>query len=224
MASRRQWVEDLQEKIRFEGRIFSVQVRSTVWRYRIDNRTHRSVGYNLFLVGTAGTKDDAPEERAFSVAISEKQQAAFQFHIGDQLKGTAWTKLHPEREYADYYRAGALKKTPAGELPADDAPPPWLSEVPDLATYNDRGARMLDVRCYKAGCFQCKWAAMSNVTIEYDFGVTQKHRFESFCYGPKSCKLYRMGRARAVPYKGKGSVLDEGWLDEMFTEHRDPDD
>ena len=61
----------------------------------------------------------------------------------------------------------------------------------------------------KNECFQCKWAAMANVAIEYDFGVSQKHRFESFCYGPKNCKLYKMGRARSVPYKGRGRVLDE---------------
>lgn len=32
---------------------------------------------------------------------------------------------------------------------------------------------------------------MANVTIEYNWGVTRKYRFESFCYGPKNCKLYK---------------------------------
>jgi len=29
-----------------------------------------------------------------------------------------------------------------------------------------------------------------------------------------------MGRARAVPYKGMGSVHDEGWLDDICFENR----
>ena len=31
---------------------------------------------------------------------------------------------------------------------------------------------------------------MAAVEIEYNWGVSKKYRFESFCYGPKSCKLY----------------------------------
>jgi len=42
-----------QEKIEFSGIIRSVQPRSNVWRYRLDNRTHSMTGYNLFLTGTA---------------------------------------------------------------------------------------------------------------------------------------------------------------------------
>ena len=60
--------------------------------------------------------------------------------------------------------------------------------------------------------------------IEYNWGVTQKFRFESFCYGPKNCKLYKMGKPRAVPYKDCGSSYDEGWLDEICTENRDWDE
>ena len=50
-------------------------------------------------------------------------------------------------------------------------------------------------------------------------------RFETFCYGPLSCKYYSMGPARAVPYKGVSGVKDEGWLDEICVEYRlDPDE
>jgi len=199
--------ETIQRKIKFEGRIVSVQVRSTVWRYLLDNRTHREIGYNLFLKGKAGgetdplseidgqaeNEDQEYTEDSFTVAISEKQQDKFRFHIGDFIKGTAWTKKYPKWEYADYYRAGSLKKILPGDLLPDPSPP-WMSEVPDLETYAWRGARMLDGRCYKGKCFQCKWAAMANVTIEYDFGVSQKFRFESYCYGPKNCKFYKNGK------------------------------
>ena len=42
-----------QRKVSFQGIIKSVQPRSNVWRYRLDNRTHSMTGYNLFLTGIA---------------------------------------------------------------------------------------------------------------------------------------------------------------------------
>ena len=64
-----------------------------------------------------------------------------------------------------------------------------LIPIPDMQTYEWRGARMLSLSCWKGKCFQCMWANMENVTIKYDWGKIQKHRFESFCYGPKTCKF-----------------------------------
>ena len=57
--------ENLTKKITFSGIIKSVQPRSNVWRYRLDNLTHGMTGYNLFLEGTADCRDGA-----FAVAIS----------------------------------------------------------------------------------------------------------------------------------------------------------
>lgn len=211
--------EQIPEKITFQGLIRSVQPRSNVWRYRLDNRTHSLTGYNLFLTGVAnGVEGD------FSIAISEKQQEKLRAHIGDGIKGTAWTKKYPEWEYADYYRAGALKKLSAATASEEENGVPWTGEVPELAVYDWRGCRMLDKSRWKGKCHSCKWACMANVTIEYNWGVSQKFRFESFCYGPKSCKNYAMGRPRAVPYKDCGSSYDDGWLDDICTENRDWDD
>lgn len=84
--------------------------------------------------------------------------------------GTAWTKKYPELEYADYYRAGSLKKIAEADVfDADQAP--WISVVPDLETCGWRGARMLDAKCWKNKCFLCKWAAMANVAIEDQFRI-----------------------------------------------------
>ncbi len=220
--------EEGQCKIWFSGEVISIQVRSTVWRYLTDNRTHREIGYNLFLCGDAEgdpqLKDVDEKERAFSVAISEKQMHSLQLHICDTIQGTAWTEMYPENEYADYYRAGALKKVQGGSF-IQRGVPPWIGNVPNLETYAWRGARQLDTRCYKGKCFPCMWAAMANVSIEYNWDTgLQKHRFESFCYGPKSCKYYKMGRARAVSCKGMGTAYDDGCLDEIFTENRGEDD
>lgn len=205
-----------QEKIKWQGAIVAIQPRTRVWRYLTDNRTHYHIGYNLFLDGTANGFDGR-----FAVAISEKQQQIGGFRIGDILRGTAWTKQYPEREYADYYRAGALKRIAAATDSTIPAPPPWIMPPPDMNVYEARGARMLSQSLWKSRCFQCVWAAMANVEIMWDFDRSiSKYRFESFCYGPKSCRLYKMGRPRAVPYKGRGSSLDEGWLDEICTESR----
>ena len=52
----------------------------------------------------------------------------------------------------------------------------------------------------------------------------KKYRFETFCYGPKSCSLYRAGPQRKVPGR-RGMVWEEGdWVDEEETAHRDPDE
>ena len=211
--------KNTQEKIEFSGTIRSVQPRSNVWRYRLDNRTHSMTGYNIFLKGIAES-----EEKDFVVAISEKQQQKFRFHIGDEISCTAWTKMYPKLEYADYYRVGGLKKLSEAPMPDEDAKSPWVGEVPDLSVYDWRGCRMLAAASWKSKCFKCKWACMANVAIEYNWGVTQKFRYESFCYGPKSCKLYKMGKPRAVPYKHCGSSYDEGWLDDICTERRGEDE
>ena len=208
-----------QIKIEWQGRIISIQPRTTVWRYWIDNRTHSHVGYNLFFDGNSNET-----EGPFSIAISEKQMQGGNFRIDDIVKGTAWTKKYPEWEYADFYRAGALKRIYETPAEPSSAPPPWKIAPPDLQTYEWRGARMLSRSCWQGKCFQCVWANMANVTIEFDWGQSQKWRFESFCYGPKSCKFYNMGKARSVPYKGRGSSLDDGDLDEICTENRGCDD
>ena len=101
-------------------------------------------------------------------------------HIGDVIKGTGWTKMHPELEYADYYRAGGLKKLSAAEVIENEKGAPWTGEVPALSVYEWRGCRMLDKKRWGSKCKTCKWACMANVTIEYNWGVSQKFRFETF--------------------------------------------
>lgn len=206
-------------KMKWQGRIISIQPRTRVWRYVTDNRTHYHIGYNFFLEGTS----DEGLER-FVVAVSEKQQLKDDFRIGDIISGTAWTKKYPEREYADYYRAGALKISERSTV-LEETSCPWTGSLPEMEVYADRGARMLSKSRWNGKCFTCYYATMSNVEIQWDFDRDiKKYRFESFCYGPKSCKHYKPGRDRSVPYKGRDSALDTGWLDDICTENRDWDD
>ena len=199
-------MKDDSQKITWSGVITSIQPRTRVWRYLTDNRTHYHIGYNLFLDGSADGED-----KQFVVAISEKQQQNGRYGIGDVINGTAWTKQYPEREFADYYRAGALNCDSRNEIPTMISPPPWIMQPPDMATYEWRGARMLSKSQWQGKCFKCVWATMSNIDIIWDFDrKISKYRYESFCYGPKSCKYYKMGKARSVPYRNRDSSLDEG--------------
>ena len=207
-------------KINWQGQIQSIQPRTRVWRYLTDNRTHYLLGYNFFIIG----QSDPLRER-FTVAISEKQQMTGMFKIGDYVEGTAWTKQNPEREFADYYRAGSLKLLQRADGSNIKLPPPWVIQPPSLRTYEERGARMLSKSLWAAKCFTCVWANMANVEIQWDFDRNiKRYRFESFCYGPKSCKYYKMGRPRSVPYRNRGSSLDTGFLDELCTEGRGDDE
>jgi hypothetical protein len=52
----------------------------------------------------------------------------------------------------------------------------------------------------------------------------KRYRFESFCYGPKACPLYRPGRIGIAPGR-KGMVWEEeDWVDEQDTAHRSMDE
>jgi hypothetical protein len=212
--------ENTSLKVNWQGEIVSIQPRARVWRYLSDNRTHYLLGYNLFLSGSS-----SEGKNQFSVAISEKQQQKGMFRIGDVVEGTAWTKKYEEREFADYYRAGSLKILGRGTPDLIKSTPPWIIDIPEMRTYEERGARMLSKSLWKTKCFKCVWANMSNVEIQWDFDKNiKKYRFETFCYGPKSCRLYKMGRPRSVPYKNRDSAVDDGYLDELCTQGRDDDD
>ena len=134
-------------------------------------------------------------------------------------------------EYTDYSSKVPVRYlydgTPIPRVKSADYPgPPWKMEVPSLEIYAWRGGRMLSKASWKGKCFQCIWANMANVTVQYDFDRNLvRNRFETFCYGPLSCKYYSMGPARAVPYKGMSGVKDQGWLDEICVQYRtDPDE
>ena len=91
--------------------------------------------------------------------------------------------------------------------------------------YEERGARLLSKSLWKTKCFKCIWANMANVEIQFDFDKNiKKYRFETFCYGPYSCGFYKMGRPRCVPYKNRGSAIDDGSLDGLCTEGRGEED
>jgi hypothetical protein len=52
----------------------------------------------------------------------------------------------------------------------------------------------------------------------------RRYRTEAFCFGPKSCQLYRPGRPRIVPGRRGMSWVEEDWIDEENTRDRGPDE
>jgi len=206
-------------RARWQGELQSVQCRAWVWRYQLDNRTHHHLGFNLWVRGEC----DGPVGR-FIVAVSDRQHAKMQFRIGDVVKGTAWACIEAKHEIADFYRAGGLKVLSRGDAQSDTPGPPFTHLLPPIETYRERGARMLSAKRWRKQCFSCMWANKSAVEIEYNFGKVKRYRKETFCYGPKSCPLYDMGPPRPVPYIDSGPLMDEGWMDDLCTEHRGEDE
>ena len=206
-------------RTRWQGQIESVQCRAWVWRYKMDNRTHHHLGYNLFV------KDDVDgQARRFIVAVSDTQHAKQQFRIGDVFKGTAWPCIKARHDIADFYRAGGFKVVSRTDENAASGGPPFTGLLPQIDVFERRGARMLDAKLWRKKCATCMWANESAVEIEYKFGRVRRYRKETFCYGPRSCPLYDMGPPRQVPYFDSFPSLDEGWMDDLCTERRGEED
>ena len=83
------------------------------------------------------------------------------------MEGTAWTKQYEEREFADCYRAGSLKFLSRASRKLEMLPPPWMTAPPEMKTYEERGARILSNSLWGTKCFQCIWANMANVEIQW---------------------------------------------------------
>jgi len=89
-----------------------------------------------------------------------------------------------------------------------------------------RGHRRLDPRIYSTRCTTCIWGCRMPVELITDNWKPwiKKYRFETFCYGPKSCPFYRAGATRKVPARGGIFYEEENWIDEESTAHRQPDE
>lgn len=147
------------------------------------------------------------------------------FHVGQEVAGRAERVADPRLEVVDYYKVSGLS-VKEGAAP-EAAPPPWYGVAPPIEVYRERGHRRLAARTYaSAPCSSCIWGAHMAVEMIIDHWNPdrKKHRRETFCYGPKSCRFYRPGPTRKVPGR-RGMSFDEGdWIDEQGTEHRGPDD
>lgn len=206
-------------KIEWSGRIQAVQPRIRLMR-SFDERSHSYLGYVLRFEGTI---DDEPGESI--IALGKAAQAKHRFRVGMEVSGLADPVPDTRLETAGFYKASGLKiiNDAEGDFPAS---PPFHGVPPDLETYRSRGHRRLDTRTYDAKCMTCIWGCRMPVEMIIDQWNPSKkqYRFEAFCYGPKSCPIYRPGPARKVPGRKGMSYIEEDWVNEDDTAHRGPED
>lgn len=201
-------------KVPFSGLIEAVQPRIRLTR-SFDQSSHTYQGYVLRMVGEVGGS-----MRSVVVALGESAQAKHGFRVGDRASGAGEPVEDDRKEVADLYKVAKLKRVPGSDGTAK--PPPWLNVPPALEVYRARGHRRLDPTTFKAKCATCTWACEMAVEMIIDhWNPTQvEWRRETFCYGPKSCKLYRAGPTRKVPGRKGMSWEEEDWVDEQQTRHR----
>ncbi len=206
-------------KITFTGIILAVQPRIRMLR-SFDQRSHNYLGYAIAVRGEMNAV-----QMDFSVGIGKSAQQKYGFCVGEGIAGECLPVQEPEMEPVEFYKASKLKKT-AAQMQNNDAPPPWQIVPPDIEIYRERGHRRLAAVTYDKKCFTCIWGCRMPVEIIIDQWnqSRRKHRFETFCYGPLSCKFYKPGPTRKVEGR-KGMVYEEeDWIDIDATSHRDPDE
>ena len=185
-----------------------------------DQRSHTYLGYVLIINGVI-----EGDPREFIVAIGKAAQAKHSFQAGDQVEGMSEPVLDERMEIANFYKTSKLQILGRHSGMVSN-PPPWHGAVPDLETYRRRGHRRLAARTYDLKCRSCIWACRMPVEMIIDhWNPSQKrYRFETFCYGPKSCSFYSSGPTRKVPGRRGMTWEEEDWIDEESTAHRSLDE
>jgi len=207
------------DKVFWTGKIISVQPRIRLMR-SFDERSHTYLGYILQIEGVIGE-----EEKSFPIALGKGAHAKHQLRIGDAVSGMSVPVSDPRIETAEYYKTSKLKIIERGTLPQDASllchlvPPP-------LEVYRERGHRRLALRTFESKCSKCIWGCLMPVELIIDHWNPshKKYRFETFCYGPQSCSLYKAGPTRKVPGRRGMTWEEEDWIDEETVSHRGDND
>lgn len=206
-------------KVAWSGVIAMIQPRIRLMR-SFDQRYHSYMGYVLRIEGTCGD-----ETGVFLIAVGKAAHEKHQFRAGMEASGMAVPVADPRLETAGYYKVSRLRIL---DIPAQvqTKGPPFTGVPPDLETYRARGHRRLSARTYMSKCSTCIWGCRMPVEITVDQWDPSKkqYRFETFCYGPKSCPIYRPGPTRKVPGRRGMIWEEEDWVDEDATAHRGMDD
>lgn len=223
------------DKLIFKGIIHSIQPRIRLTR-SFDESSHSYLGYAIVMRGRLAGEmvlvdgdHDLNEldssEQVFSIGIGKAAHEKHQFKAGDVICGECVPVADEHLEPVEYYKVSKLRILSA-RLKADQSPPPWEIVPPDLETYRERGARRLAAQTYATKCATCSWGCRMPVEIIIDNWNPhkRKYRFETFCYGPLSCKYYKSGPARKVEGRNGMVYIEEDWVDVEMTSHRDRDE
>ena len=211
--------ERVKAKVPWSGKIISVQPRIRLTR-SFDQRTHSYLGYTLTIQGSVDG-----EERTFTVGIGKEAQAKHEFKAGEVVSGKSEEVQDPRSDVSEYYKTSELRMVEKGTEQGGFGPP-WRGVPPVLEVYRGRGHRRLDPRTYESKCRVCIWGCRMPVEMIIDQWNPRKkkYRFETFCYGPKSCPFYKAGATRKVPGR-QGMIWVEGdWVDEDAVSHRGTDE
>lgn len=181
-------------KLAWAGEVVSVQPRIRLTR-SFEERSHSYLGYSLRVRGML-----AGEPREFVVAVGKAAHAKHQFRAGDRVEGQGVLVGDPGRETADLHKVSGLKRTAQGG--GSSAGPPFVGVPPELEVYRERGHRRLAAATYASRCLSCLWGCEMAVAMIIDpwKPSVRRTRRETFCYGPKSCPIYKggpTGRSRA---------------------------
>ena len=217
-------------KLGFRGIILSVQPRIRMTR-SFDERSHNYLGYALVLKGVIdlhegeSTYRQVNSETIFTVGIGKAAQQKYQFCAGDEVTGECEPVGDTSMEPVDYYKASRLKKT-AHNTRQSHKSPPWQGAPPALEVYRESGHRRLAARTYDSKCTTCMWGCRMPVEIIIDHWNPGRrdYRFETFCYGPLSCEFYKAGPTRKVKGRNGMVYVEEDWVDEEETGHRESDE
>ena len=209
------------DKIEFQGVVTGIQPRIRLTR-SFDQSSHSYLGYALRIQGVIDGLD-----ATFTLGIGKASHEKNSIERGKYIQGLCVPVDNPLVESVSYYKVSQL--TVEGRNPEGGpttTPPPWYGVPASLDIYRERGARRLAVKTYDASCTSCIWGCCMAVEMIIDqWNPThRKYRQETFCYGPKSCPLYRPGPARRVPGRRGMTWVEEVWVDEQATAHRQDDE
>jgi hypothetical protein len=205
------------KKMNWNGRVLAVQPRIRLVR-SFDERTHSYLGYVLRVSGVLDG-----QEREFLVGVGRAVYEKYWFRIGNEVSGEGEPVIESKKETAEIYKVKGFRVRRGEEVVLDV--PPYIGVPPSLETYRERGHRRLDSKTYSNKCTTCIWGCEMAVEIIIDkWNPSYRYRRETFCYGPKNCRLYKGGPTRKVPGR-KGMIhVEEDWVDEDAISHRGPDE
>ena len=208
------------DKHTFKGTIISIQPRIRLTR-SFDESSHTYLGYAITLDG-----EIYDQNTTFSIGIGKAAHAKHQFKVNDLISGECVPVPNPDTEPTEYYKVSKLKLITRSTTTGSTSSP-WERVPPELEVYRERGHRRLSARTYDTKCSSCIWGARMPVEIIIDNWNPRgrrKYRFETFCYGPLNCKLYKAGPNRKVEGRNGMVFVEEDWIDAMNVEHRGEDE
>ncbi len=208
------------EKSTFTGTIISIQPRIRLIR-SFDEASHTYLGYAT----TLERELDKTNNTTFSIGIGKAAHAKHQFKVNDVISGECVPVPDPDMEPVEYYKVSKIKVISKGTTGSTSSP--WELVPPELEVYRERGHRRLAARTYDTKCSSCMWGCRMPVEIIIDNWNPRgkkKFRFETFCYGPLNCKLYKAGPNRKVEGRNGMVYIEEDWVDQMAVEHRGEDE